>query len=280
MKTPLHQYFEACKFFSFDPYPDVVNMLATIDVVNTRDIRGRSPLYFLGRAARVVLPDSSLRQARNFQKSLDSILIDRPFNSTKFFNELRQLPKKLRDHAFENHVIKLTLNDSMQRAPCTAILMCDIIFQAVIVVAFTFEITRMGEASDLTTVLLIVGCVYWVLRRCASFLASSNRLLYITNFWRVLDLTHVVMLVLSAVQLQKKPVQILVNDDHCRNILIVTSCIVWLVFLSILRSSSKDFAVFVDAAIQVSKFEISRYAMCLPMYHHQSEISLPTTTRH
>ena len=119
-KTPLLNYLEACIHFKADPYPVVVQLLVTNDVAHKADIKGHTPLWEIGQAARLVLPNAKERQLNNFRKSLDYILVNHQYeDSTSILRDLWHLPPKLRYFSFEKKGVKQILNDSMQQAPYT-----------------------------------------------------------------------------------------------------------------------------------------------------------------
>ena len=128
--------------------------------------------------------------------------------------------------------------------------MLDLYVQIIIIGAFTAGIVK--AISEIKAIsFLLFGCVYWIVRRLLFFALTSNKILFALNPWRLLDLVHCIMLIVSASYILKWDVNSMIDETGGRNILIATSCFIWLAMMSILRACSKDFAVFVDAAIKV-----------------------------
>jgi hypothetical protein len=180
-ETPLLIYLKFVRKYKLDPCPVIVGLLSTTQSANTRDLKGHSPLYYLGTGATnafslmaswvrfFTAKDNEEPDFNNYKRCLSTILSCQPHQSSKtlFLRDLLQLPKNLRDVSFEKQNTREVINDIVGRGQYIALLMMDFYMQMAIVVTFTLGCSNGFENKTYTTVML-VGSGYWFLKRLAS----------------------------------------------------------------------------------------------------------------
>lgn len=258
-KTPLHEYLVSCEFLGYVPQTKVVKLLSTPLAKKTIDIKGRSPFTYLGRAARR-LPTHMLKDhLKELQMCMDATLFICPRHTSLFIKDLRNLPFELRIHAFHYRSVKIFLNESMQNATCTAILMLDIYVQISLVAMFTADIFKQKKEKSVSIEwAIILGCTYWSFRWIFSFVSSTSKLRWLASPWRLSLLVQIIMLgSLTQIAVDSGGVLVTMNDfkygcdKYTQNVLLVTTLFLWLQVLSIMKSAFKDFSVFVGATIKI-----------------------------
>mmetsp|Transcript_9865 Transcript_9865/g.22189 ORF Transcript_9865/g.22189 Transcript_9865/m.22189 type:complete len:737 (+) Transcript_9865:240-2450(+) len=263
-ESPLHIYLKTRRNYELDPCPYMVKMLATVDAVNTRDVKDHSPLYYLGRAATEAFSlmamcvrffsteEDSGPDFDNFKKCLYIIVSLNPARASKtlFLRDLLQLPANLRDLSFEKKGTREVINSIVGRGQYIALLMMDFYVQLSIVVAFTLGCSDTFQKESYTTV-TIVGSVYWLLRRLASATGSSEKWTKV-NAYHLMTLVQAIMLLVSSIYLRNNGMN-LMSGSPWRNILIANSVFIWMTMMGIVCHTMKGFSVFVHATVQIFK---------------------------
>lgn len=186
-ESPLHIHLKINREYELDPCPQLVRMVASREAVNTRDIKGHSPLYYLGKASTETFSfmaksvrffsmgdDSEVPDIDNYKKSLHLILSLNPDRASKtlFLRDLLQLPHNLRSVSFEKKATRDVINHVLGRGQYIGLLMFEIYLQFAIVVAFSLGCTHNFDNKAYTTVTL-VGSAYWLFKRIMLSLGES-----------------------------------------------------------------------------------------------------------
>ncbi|KAL7534221.1 hypothetical protein ACHAWF_004759 [Thalassiosira exigua] len=250
-ETPLHIHLKTMRTYELDPCPCTIKTLATVDVVNARDIKGHSPLYHLGRAATEAFSfmAKSVRffsvdgdtgpDFDNFKHSLSVIVSLDPGRDSKtlFLRDLLQLPKNLRNVSFEHKSTRIVINSIVGRGQYIGLLMMDFYVQLVIVIAFSLGCADRFQHRAYTTV-TIAGSAYWLLRR---FVSAA--------------VVQAILLMSSSIYLRKNGLNLVEEGESgpWRSILITNSVFIWLMMMGIACHTMKGFSVFVHATVQICK---------------------------
>lgn len=266
-ESPLLIHLKIMMEYALDPCPIVVGMLATVETVNTRDAKGHSPLYYLGKAATEAFSfmsscirffssdDDSGPDFEAYERCLSSIVTLDPGRASKtlFLRDLLQFPVKLRDLSFEKQSTRDVINSIVGRGQYTALLMMDFYVQLVIVVSYALGCSNKFENKSYTTAMMF-GSTYWLVKRFISALGSSEHWSKI-NHWNMMNVMQAILLMASSIHLRNNGLDLSQEGESgpWRNALIVTSVIIWLTMLGIVCHTLKGFSVFVQATVQIFK---------------------------
>mmetsp|Transcript_38896 Transcript_38896/g.71270 ORF Transcript_38896/g.71270 Transcript_38896/m.71270 type:complete len:713 (+) Transcript_38896:152-2290(+) len=266
-ENPLLIHLKTMRNYELDPCPFVVKLLATVEAVNTRDLKGHSPLYYLGRAATEAFSfqalcvrffsvegesDPDFVSFKNCLSVIVSLYPDRD-SKTLFLRDLLQLPANLRDVSFEHKSTRVVINSIVGRGQYIALLMMDFYFQLSIVVAFTLGCADSFKNKSYTTVTL-VGSAYWLLKRLVSAIGSSEKWTKIKVF-HLITVVQAIVLMASSIYLRNNGLNLGEEGESgpWRNILIINSLLIWVTMIGIGCHTLKGFSVFVHATVQIFK---------------------------
>ncbi|KAK1747366.1 hypothetical protein QTG54_001329 [Skeletonema marinoi] len=194
----------------------------------------------------------------NYKKSLQIHLEYDPSQDSKsqFLRDLLHFPKNLLVVSFEKEHTRRVLNDICGRGPYVALLMADFYIQLMTIISFTIGCNYGFKGNGSTTPMLI-GSAYWIFRRFASAMGSSSIIVSLMyESWRLLNLLQAFVLMSASIYLRNNGIDLL-NEEGVsgtwRNILILTSGLIWLNLLGIVCHIMKGFSVFVYATTQNRK---------------------------
>ncbi len=269
-QTPLHIHLRTAMSYEMDPSPLVVKLLTTVDAVNVRDVNGHTVLYQMGKAASKAFspmakcirffqtpnPDEDPDMS-NYKKCLDTILNNEPQRDSRtlFLRDLLQLPQSLRAISFDMEVTKKTINDIMGRGPYIALLMSDFYVQMMIVIAYTIGCSYGFENNSSCITIMMVGAAYWIFRRGSSLMGARDKMAHALNSVSFLNASHIAVLIVSSFYLRENGIDLAEEggEGPRRNLLLVTSALIWLMLMGITCHASKGFSVFVHGSIQIFK---------------------------
>jgi len=282
-ETPLHIHLNMSRSYHVDPSPFLVRQLTTVDAVNTKDRRGYTPLCILGKGASESMtlfascihffstPTShESSNIDNYKKCLHVLLDNDPSreSKTQFLRDLLHFPKSLLVVSFEKEHTRCVLNDICGRGPYIALLMTDFYIQLMIIISFTIG-CNFGFKGNGTTTAMLFGSAYWIFRRVASAMGSSSIMALLNESFRLMHLIQALALMSASIYLRNNGTDLLYEEGVSgtwRNVLILTSGLIWLNLLGIGCHTLKGFSVFVYATIQIFKQLINLFLVFILIF--------------
>ena len=143
----------------------------------------------------------------------------------------------------------------MGRGPYIALLMSDFYVQMMIVIAYTIGCSYGFENNSSCITIMMVGAAYWIFRRGSSLMGARDKMAHALNSVSFFNASHIAVLIVSSFYLRENGIDLAEEggEGPRRNLLLVTSALIWLMLMGITCHASKGFSVFVHGSIQIFK---------------------------
>jgi hypothetical protein len=260
-RTPMHL---AMVNAHHEASPGVIHFLLEScgpEIVNVRDHDGYLPLHLLALGLRGFRSEGQ-EQKNSVGECLTLYLGAEPHASADFLTALQDLPDWLQDVAVVTPHVRNILNKKIvQRFP-TSILMLDGYMLGLVIVCF--ELTSMnhidyrfaGDPLDTGTALslLYIGASYFLVRELVQIISLWSLGSLSAWFWdptNWLDMSVIILVFYYAVCMTDDSLGI--SDEAFRTGLAFTKGVLWISFISFLKSTLVEFSVFVGGVYYVLK---------------------------
>lgn len=246
--------------------PSVVQHLLSenLDIVNAADKDGQLPLHLLSTQANRLQPDQKI-ECNNAKKCLELYLKANPRATSDFFTALQSLPRFLREQAVVTPFVQDVLNQKISKRFPTMMLMLAFYFIVLIIVSFGLAVSdaidfrykglEPGKHFQLYLYFLYLGGIFFLIREVIQMISLASMGLFKTWLFdgtNMLDVLCIIIvffwtIVMQVGALKDTPQQ----KEAFRSGTAVSTGILWGLVLSFLKSTSIDFAVFVNGVFYV-----------------------------
>mmetsp|Transcript_48503 Transcript_48503/g.58525 ORF Transcript_48503/g.58525 Transcript_48503/m.58525 type:complete len:819 (-) Transcript_48503:67-2523(-) len=235
------------------------------EVVDFTDADGQLPLHLLATQASRLSNDQK-KERRNAEKCLELYLASQPKATADFLTALQSLPEWLRDCAVVAPLVQDTLNDKISKRFPTMILLLDAYFLVIIIFSFrkaSFEAVNWHYANEPTGKFfypnlwfLFLGGLYFLIRevvQVASLLSLGLGKTWLFDPTNALDVTCILLAFFWFYIMFRIESAEVTGAQHewIRTGIACSTAVFWMAFLSYLKSTLIDFAVFVGGVIYV-----------------------------
>lgn len=220
---------------------------------------GPLPLRVLAEFSHTLNNDSDIPKRSNVQKCLEYLLNADPDPTADFFTALQSLPNWLQERAVVLRSVQVLLNEKISQRFPTLILMGDFYFLAIIIVAYSLNVTesiyrRFGSQPDNISAAnlsaLYIGAGYFLAREIIQMISlislkSFHIWVYDSSNW--LNVIFIILVLYWTILMQTGG-----GDNEAFRIgTAVTVIVLWLKVLAFLRNMLIDFAVFTGGVFYV-----------------------------
>lgn len=220
---------------------------------------GPLPLRVLAEFSHTLKQDSDIPHRANVQKCLEYLLNADPDPTADFFTALQSLPNWLQERAVVLRSVQVLLNEKISQRFPTLVLMGDFYFLAVIIIAYSLNVTdsiyrRFGDQPDNISMAnlsaLYIGAGYFLAREIIQMvslisLKSFHIWVYDPSNW--LNVIFIILVLYWTILMQTGG-----GDNNTFRVgSAVTVIVLWLKVLAFLRNMLIDFAVFTGGVFYV-----------------------------
>ncbi|KAL7544863.1 hypothetical protein ACHAWF_008231 [Thalassiosira exigua] len=235
------------------------------EIINAYDDDNHLPIHLLAMAAK--FPPEKVRERANAAECLNIYLNAKPKATADFLTAIQTLPEWLRDIAVISDHIQDILNHKIVMRFPTMILILDLFFLILVIVLFeiatgktidhlftqdTPGVEPMPPAARSQVVMILVCGAYFLLREIVqiiSLLTLGNFGSWLWDMGNWLDVTLIFFIFyFGGVMLSNKP---MIDANAFRSGTAITKGILWMSFISFLKSTQVEFSVFVSGVFYV-----------------------------
>ena len=253
--------------------PKVVGFLLeknAAEIVNTYDDDNHLPIHLLAMASK--FPPEKVMERKNAAECLKLYLDAKPKASADFLTAIQTLPEWLRDIAVISDHIQDILNHKIVMRFPTMILILDLFFLILAITLFelttgemidhlfTKDASEKGEDVEVvpftnhTKVIGVIICgAYFLMRelvQIVSLLALGNFNSWLWDMGNWLDVTLIFFLFyFGGIMMAESP--LIDGNEAFRTGTAITKGILWMSFISFLKSAQVEFSVFVSGVFYV-----------------------------
>ena len=246
--TPLHS---ACIIgMSDEVLGMLINESELSDLIRTNNM-GFTPLDNLISSGSDVVGKVIIMQKRLYEldPKVEAIPSSTMQNLLRWANELPDQSDQ--DRILREPLIRIILNETFLHRGCLAILLADIYVKLAITFVYSFILYDIinGNAETRNAVIILSICLYWVMSRELSQIATTTLKNYVLDTVNWFDFSQMIFLVLSLRILASFDGQLYYFD---RLIFMVATTIAWLEVLLAFGFLVKDIALFSVALIKIA----------------------------
>mmetsp|Transcript_23241 Transcript_23241/g.34307 ORF Transcript_23241/g.34307 Transcript_23241/m.34307 type:complete len:905 (+) Transcript_23241:675-3389(+) len=181
-----------------------------------------------------------------------------------FIPSLLSLEERQIEEAATTFIVRSVLNKMISKPFAVCVVFVDFFFLCVLMIGFRCSVNLFLTGAESGTILNWIyvantGIFYFIIRelgKCITLLERTRRAkVYLWSFWNITDILSTALALCSTISLRLKFLQDVDFDgiESLRALLAVTTGLLWLRALSLLKSLNIQLATFVLAIIQICK---------------------------
>jgi len=209
--------------------------------------------------------DECTRSKDSDESENASFLVDEVASLEDFVPALLSLGDRGIEEASTTYIVKNVLDRMISKPFAVTVVLCDAVFLAMMIVGFRYAVNSLILGEDVDVILRWIyvantGIFYFIIREIGKFVSlflfSKRARIYFLSFWNAIDISAVGLALMSTVLIRY---HFTFNDedlsdmDLLRGLLAVTTGMLWLRVLSLLKAINQQLATFVLAIIQITK---------------------------
>lgn len=195
----------------------------------------------------------------------EKLVVDEVSRLHDFIPSLLALNERGIEDASTTFIVKQVLGRMISRPFAVTVILCDIIFLGILITGFRYAVNKMIAGAPLATVLQWIyianmGIFYFLIRELAKtvslFQISTRARIYFLSFWNLIDAVAVVMALVSTIVMRSYFTILekgMDDTSFLRGLLAVTTGLLWLRVLSLLKAINVQLATLVLAILQIAK---------------------------
>jgi hypothetical protein len=247
-----------------------VALLTVPEAVFLKDGSRKTPFRLFCRISKSVRHSEAVFLDRMRRILILLLDCDPKDSNEELIEELRHLPYALLDVAIKHPLTHGVVNEKTSHSIFASLFLLDLVVQIILIVGFTFLVTDTtwvikGDAYDpnvlpiftpahiraLTPLAVGLGIsIFRLALEIGASIRRNNFRSWISNFWNVLNLLNVWLVLLATSQIAEQ--KCVVDQSSTYILTLIAGGVQWVALITILRLAWMPFSIFVTGTLQVS----------------------------